>query len=168
MVRQALVLLVHPVGIGWGPVGQVLGLEPEGDLLLGRLNSIRAVANVATNLKERSSVTSVRKVCRAVAHAYLDTKVSSDGSGLGVDGVGLSQHDATGLDHVEAFPDHGNNGAGGHILDKAGEERTRAEVSIMLLQMLLRGLKEYVYLRMTSLKLLYLHRSLPAEKKKLH
>ena len=43
-------LLVDPVLLGGGPVTELLGLEPEGNLVVGRLNSVRAMADVAPDL----------------------------------------------------------------------------------------------------------------------
>ena len=42
---------------------------------------------------------------------YLDTKITSDGAGGGVSGVGGSQHHTTSLDSVETLPHHRNHGA---------------------------------------------------------
>ena len=47
-------LLVHPVLLGGLPAAELLGLEPESDLLVGRLHSVRAVADVTTDLKRQS------------------------------------------------------------------------------------------------------------------
>jgi len=38
------------------------------------------------------------------------------------EGVGGTKHGTTGLDGVQTLPDHRDDGAGGHILDQAGEE----------------------------------------------
>ena len=43
-------LLVDPVLLGGGPVAELLRLEPKGDLVVGRLNGIRAMADVAPDL----------------------------------------------------------------------------------------------------------------------
>ena len=43
-------LLVDPVLLGRGPVAELLRLEPEGNLVVGGLNSIGAMADVAPNL----------------------------------------------------------------------------------------------------------------------
>lgn len=62
----------------------------------------------------------------------------------------LSQHDAvvkvhcftaalTLLDDVLALPDHGNNGAGAHVLDETRVEGLALEVLVVLLEVLLRG-----------------------------
>ena len=50
-VRHHLLhLLVDPVLLAALPVAELLGLEPEGDLLVGGLHSVGAVADVTTNL----------------------------------------------------------------------------------------------------------------------
>lgn len=111
--------LVDPV-LGSGlPGHQLLLGEPQGDLLVGRLDGIGSVQDVA---------------------ADLDAEVSADGSGQGIGGVGGSQHLAAGLDDVQALPDHGDDGSGAHVVDQSGEEGTGAQVSVMLLQELLLGL----------------------------
>lgn len=112
--------LVDPAHGSRLPVNELLGLEPQSDLLLSGLDGIGSVADVA---------------------ADLDAVVPADGAGLGVDGVGLAEHDTTGLDDVEALPDHGADGTGSHVLDESGEERASGEVGVVLLQMLLRGLE---------------------------
>ena len=43
-------LLVDPVLLGGGPVTKLLGLEPETNLVVGRLNCVGAVADVAPDL----------------------------------------------------------------------------------------------------------------------
>ena len=47
-------LLVDPVLLSSFVAAEFLGLEPESDLLVGGLNSVRAVADVASNLKIKS------------------------------------------------------------------------------------------------------------------
>ena len=46
-------LLVDPVLLGRLPAAELLRLEPESDLLVGRLNSVRAVADVTSDLKRQ-------------------------------------------------------------------------------------------------------------------
>ena len=69
----------------------------------------------------------------------IDAEISSDGSGLGVDGVGGAQHLAAGLDNVVAFPDHGDNGARRHVLDEVVEEALVGQIGIVLLEVALGG-----------------------------
>ena len=40
----------------------------------------------------------------------------------------------TSLNSVEALPDHGDDGAAGHVLDKPGEERLLGQVGVVLLK----------------------------------
>lgn len=114
-------VLVNP-GHGDGVVlGQLLILEPEANLLLGRVHGVGAMANIAANL---------------------DAKVSPDGSGQGGGRVGLAQHHAAGLDHVQALPHHGDHGSGAHVLDETGEKWLAGEVGVVLLQKILIGLEK--------------------------
>ena len=73
--------------------------------------------------------------------ANLDAVVPTNGTRERCSGVSLAQHNATSFDNVEAFPDHGDDGAGVHVLDESGEETFAGEVSVMLLQKILRCLK---------------------------
>lgn len=43
-------LLVNPSGLGGGPLEDLGGREPEGDLLLGVLDGVGAVADVAADI----------------------------------------------------------------------------------------------------------------------
>jgi len=92
--------------------------EPESDLVLGGLDGIGAVADVA---------------------ADVEAQVTTDGTGSGIGGVGGAEHHAAGLDGVEALPDHAADGAGEHVLDQTGEELLFAQVRVVLLQVLLAG-----------------------------
>ena len=47
-------LLVDPVLLSGFVAAEFLGLEPEGDLLVGRLDGVRAVADVTSNLEIKS------------------------------------------------------------------------------------------------------------------
>ena len=47
-------LLVDPVLLSGFVAAEFLGLEPEGDLLVGGLDGVRAVADVASNLEVQS------------------------------------------------------------------------------------------------------------------
>uniref|UniRef100_A0A182Q057 Uncharacterized protein n=1 Tax=Anopheles farauti TaxID=69004 RepID=A0A182Q057_9DIPT len=73
---------------------QVVQID-HGDFLVGRLDRVRAVDDVAANL---------------------DAQVTTDGAGLGVGRVGGSQHLAASLHGVQAFPDHRNDRAGAHVM----------------------------------------------------
>ncbi len=60
-----------------------LGGEPEGNLLLSRLNSVGSVADVAANV---------------------NAKVAPDGAGEGIRGLGGAEKDAASLDNTVALP----------------------------------------------------------------
>ena len=47
-------LLVDPVLLSGFVAAEFLGLEPEGDLLVGGLDGVRAVADVTSNLEIKS------------------------------------------------------------------------------------------------------------------
>ena len=72
--------------------------------------------------------------------ANLDAEVSTDGAWERCSRVSLAQHDATSFDNVESFPDHRDDWSGVHVLDESGEETFAGEVSVMLLQKILRCL----------------------------
>ena len=70
----------------------------------------------------------------------MDTEVTTNSAGFGVSRVGFTQHDTTSLDSIQAFPDHGNDRARSHILDKSREEGASSQISIVFLQQLFSGL----------------------------
>lgn len=120
-MQAAVLVLVDPLVLGGLVLGQLLGLEPEGDLLVGGLDAVAAVDDVA---------------------ASLDAEVAANAAGLRVGGVGLAEHHTAGLDHTQALPDHGHDGAHLHVVDEAGEERAAGQVGVVLLQQLLARLLE--------------------------
>jgi hypothetical protein len=68
-----------------------------------------------------------------------DGEVTTDGSGLGSEGVGGTEDLAAGLDGITALPDHGADGAGAHVGDESREEGLLGEVLVVLLEVLLGG-----------------------------
>lgn len=66
-------------------------------------------------------------------------KVTSDGTGGGLQGVGSAQDGSTGLDGVQTLPNHTDDGARVHVLDESGEEGLVLQVLVVLLQVLLTG-----------------------------
>merc|ERR1711944_165728 len=74
--------------------------------------------------------------------ADFDAEITTDGAGLGVLGVGLAQHDAAGLDDAGALPNHWDDGSAGHVLDQPTEEWLGAQVSVVILQVILARLLE--------------------------
>ena len=76
------------------PLKELRGGEPEVDLLLGVLDGVGAVADVAADVQG---------------------VVATDGAGSGGQGVGGAQDGTAGLDGVLALPDHGADGAAQHV-----------------------------------------------------
>ena len=101
-------LLVDPVLLGGLVGGELLGLEPQTNLVVGGLDGVRTVADVTSDM---------------------DGEVSPDGAGLRVGRVRLSQHDAASLDSVETFPDHSADRPAGHVRHQATEETLLGEVA---------------------------------------
>lgn len=96
-----------------------LGLiEPEGNLVVGRLNGIRSVDDVA---------------------ADIDGEITTDGTRKRLKGTSLTEHLTDLLDNVNTLPNHANNRAGRHVLNKSREEGLASKVSIVLLEELLGG-----------------------------
>lgn len=93
-------------------------LEPESDLLLGVLDAVGAVADVASDV---------------------DGVVAADGAGGGGERVGGSEENTAGLDGITTFPDHGADWSAAHILDESWEEWLGGEILIVLLEVLLAG-----------------------------
>jgi len=106
--------LEDPALLGVGVLDNTFG-EPQSDLLLGALDGIRAVADVAANSQ---------------------SVITTDGADGGLQWVGSSKHDATGLHCVQALPDHSNYGSGGHVLNETGEEGLALKIGIVLLKVL--------------------------------
>lgn len=89
-----LCLLVDPIELGTLVLLNFLRLEPQSNFLLGRLNTIGAVADVSANI---------------------DGIVTSDGARGGSERIGSTENGSTGLAGVSSFPDHGEDGAREHI-----------------------------------------------------
>jgi hypothetical protein len=152
---RRLSLLVDPVEASLLPALDLAVLEPESNLLLGVLDGVGAVADVA---------------------ADIDGEVATDGAGGRGGGVGGTEEDTAGLDGVTTLPDHGADGAGGHVWgivslrcfvfcvvsagswrgrpglfesgrwvrtgDQTGEEGLASEIGVVLLEVLLSGSAE--------------------------
>lgn len=110
-------LLVDPVEGGALPGDELLRLEPEGNLLLGVLDAVGTVADVA---------------------ADVDSEVTTDGAGSGGKRVGGTEDGTAGLDDITALPDHGADGAAEHVGNKTLEEGLVGEVGVVLLKLGLR------------------------------
>jgi len=96
-------------------------LEPEGNLLLGVLDAVGAVADVAANV---------------------DGVVTADGTWCGGKRVGGTEEGTSGLDGITTFPDHSADGSAAHVLDESREEWLLSEILIMLLEVLFAGGQE--------------------------
>ena len=70
----------------------------------------------------------------------MDAEVSSDGAGLAVSGISLTQHDTTSFNDIETLPDHCHHRARGHVVDKTLEETLAWQVGVVFLQVLNRSL----------------------------
>jgi len=111
-------LLVDP-GAGVVVIGVDTIGEPELDLVLGGLDGIGAVADVA---------------------ADVEAQVTTDGTGSGIGGVGGADDLAAGLDDLLTLPDHAHDGAGAHVVDEVAEEGLGGEIGVVLLGVGLLGL----------------------------
>lgn len=116
--KKHLRLLVDPVELGRLVGDDIAILEPEGNLLLGVLDGVGAVADVA---------------------ADVDGVVATDGAGGGGKGVGGTEKDTTGLNGITALPNHGADGARVHVLNETSEEGLVLEVGVVGLEVLLAG-----------------------------
>ena len=79
---------------------------------------------------------------KSVLWDYVKTyngEVTTDGAGLGSKRVGGTEDDTAGLDGVTALPDHGADGAGGHVGNETREEGLAGEVGVVGLEVLLGG-----------------------------
>ena len=93
-VVETPLLLIDPVVACALPAHQLLILKPEFDLLLGIVDAVAAVADVAANI---------------------DRVVSADGAWAAGERVRGAEDGTAGLDGIAAFPDHGADGAGVHV-----------------------------------------------------
>jgi hypothetical protein len=66
-------------------------------------------------------------------------EVTTDGARGGGKRVGGTEDDTAGLDGVTALPDHGADGARGHVGNETGEEGLAGEVGVVGLEVLLGG-----------------------------
>ena len=101
-----------------GPRAELLGLEPEGDLVVGGLNRVGAVADVS---------------------ADVNAEVTADSAGIGVERLSGTEHLTAGEDGVGSLPNHAADGSGDHVFNEAFEEALAGEIRVMLLHVLLAG-----------------------------
>ena len=100
------------------PVKDLALLEPKRDLLLGILNRVRSVTDVATDL---------------------NAEITADGAGGRLKGVGSTEHLTSSGNGLLALPNHGNDGSAEHVIAKLGEEGLVHEVAVVLLEKFLAG-----------------------------
>jgi hypothetical protein len=93
--RQRL-LLVNPVVGGRGVLVETLR-EPEGDLLLGVLDGVRSVAyNKIVDCQCLPRERSLTSIILTDVSADLQSEGTPDGTGVGLEGVGGTEHDTAG------------------------------------------------------------------------
>ena len=115
------VSLVNPLAGVAFPGNELLWGEPESDFVVGGLNGIRSVDDVS---------------------ADIDAVVTTDGTGLRVEGLGGTKHFSSGKDGVVTFPNHSADGAGDHVFDESLEESLGGEIGVVLFHVFLSGLAE--------------------------
>jgi len=103
-------------------VGVHFIIEPKLNFCFGRFDSIRAVANVSTNI---------------------DAKITADGTRLRVSWLSGSKHLSACFDSIIAFPNHGTNWTRAHVLDKTSKETLLGEISVMFLHVLFAGTAKF-------------------------
>jgi len=103
------------------PVDQLFGLEPKGDLLLGRLLRVRAVNDVT---------------------AQVDAVITTDRAREGLLRVRLAHHHTSSLGGVLALPNHGNDRPRRDEIDEFVVKGLVFQVDVMLLDMLPGSLHE--------------------------
>lgn len=113
---QQLVHTIDPLLLIAGVRDELLGLEPECDLVLGRLRAIAPVDDVSSNN---------------------NSKVSPDGSWLRFLWVRGTNQLPTVLDNTFSFPDHGKHGTGAEEVTQSTEERSFLQIMVVLLGELL-------------------------------
>ena len=93
--------LINP-GFGVvGPCELLLWGEPECDFSVGRIDGVRSVADVSTNV---------------------DAVVSSDGTWLGIEWLGGTEHLSSSKDSIVTFPYHAADWSGGSVFNESVEE----------------------------------------------
>lgn len=103
-------LFVDPTGESWLVVDKLLLLEPQGDLVVGRLNRVGTVTHVST---------------------HVNGKVASDGTWGRGQWVGGTKDDSTLLDNVLTLPDSSEDWAGKHVGQQGWEEWLLLEVGVV-------------------------------------
>lgn len=96
--------------------GRVLSTKPKRNLLLCRLNSIRSMTNVTSNI---------------------NSEITSNSTRLRSQWVSSSQQNSSLLDNVFSLPNHGYDWSGRHVVTKAWVKGLSGEVFVVLFDVLL-------------------------------
>ena len=121
-MRTFNVLLVDPlVDSARVRNGSVLLAEPKSNLSLGRLDRVRAMADVAADVNAEVAADRARSRGERVRGTEKSTAL---------------------LDNVLALPNHSDYWTRGHVLDQAGEEGLALEVLVVLFEVVLTGLDQ--------------------------
>ena len=105
--------------------------------MVGRLDRVRTVADVTADLR----LWLLDKIAEFTYNnfmfyrIYLNGEIATNGAWCRVGWVGGAEHDTSGLDDALSLPDHGDNRARVHVVNQTGEEGTRGQIGIVLLQM---------------------------------
>jgi hypothetical protein len=114
-------LLVDPGSAVAGVGENLLRLEPQGNLLLGVLDAVGAVADVAADLggnrlvSREFEIPNLKRFKQERPITYVNGEVATDGAGGGGQGVGGTQEGTASLDGVTALPNHGADRAAQHV-----------------------------------------------------
>ena len=114
-----LVLFVDPGLLRRSPGGEFFGLEPEADFLVGSFDGVRTVDDVS---------------------ADIDGVVTSDGAGSRVEGSSFTEHLSASGNSLSSFPNHSDDGTGGHVRDQTREEGLGSQILVVFFKSFLGGL----------------------------
>ncbi len=105
--------LIDPVVLSTLPALDLAVFEPESDLLLGVLDAVGAVADVAADIDGIVTTDGTWLGGERVGGTEEDCsyQYNEDGSVW----VGLGKHTTASLDGITTFPDHGADGSAAHI-----------------------------------------------------
>jgi hypothetical protein len=106
------------------------------DLLLGIVDRVRTMADIATDSKRKITT---NRACFGGSTQEVWSRLTHDGenkrndrrTGSRSKRVSCAKHHTASLDGIEALPDHGDDGARSHVLDKTREERLILQVLVV-------------------------------------
>jgi hypothetical protein len=113
--------LIDPVVLGGLPALDFTLVEPESNLLLSRLDGVRAVADVAADVLGRNPCQRddlERGGGREKTHNGV---VTTDGTWLRGQWVGGTEKGTASLDGITALPDHGTDGTAAHVYRQSNQ-----------------------------------------------